>query len=613
MSMGIAFASGLFEGMVDAKRRKDEIEIEQIKTEADAQKELRSNLFTMLSSKESQGLVTEEFLRIAGLDGMINLSQSINDVENTISYGTNFTLTKPEKWDEDLRPDNPLRAGGTWLRTFNTYLADPKNRDAFLNTMALDDAARQAFQTDLLRYSDYYVDGYMNLKTNPQTGVVSSYLAPQAAYPILFDTMKNLPGLDAGDNTVQKKIDTDVKDNLLTNANMAVVFRWRSGEGEELLETREFKEKDFASLERIASGLNYGTGQQGVQSMVEAFQDVSRADNTDDAYQVLFAAVRLEQLGASDFNRTAGGPQPTANAIGNYLMDTYGQDRIMMAQAMAPLMVLDEDEFQKGTRRVTQMQPAAHYFEKYLKVDIKQLNEQYDASQETLRQLRQLEALVKKDTTPTGFTAYLKQVFGGAFGDRGQLDQLLGNNTDNTTSQEVLERAKGLGFISTTVIEDLSEIEALKLTLAAQMARAVDPSGRLSNQDFEVQLRRLGQGGFFTGKIESEKKLRTVIDDFEGRLGRMQILHEVANASEFGMREARLLKADRAIQTAMDASSTRMQVPETAAEPNGATQALTLDADLGFYTDGTSYYYDEGGTQKVPANVVSDKINEVYG
>jgi len=482
-----------------------------------------------------------------------------------------------------------------------------------LGAMIMDDAARKQFQTDLLRYSDYYVDGYMKEKTNPQTGVVSSYLAPQAAYPILFDTMKNLPDLDAGDNTVQKKIDADVSENLLTNPKTAVVFRWRSEEGEELLETREFKEKDFASLERIASGLNYGTGQQGVQSMVEAFQDVSRADNTDDAYQVLFAAVRLEQLGASNFNRTAGVPQPTANAIGNYLMDTYGQDRIMMAQAMAPLMVLDEDEFQKGTRRVTQMQPAAHYFEKYLKVDIKQLNEQYNASQETLRQLRQLEALVKKDTTPTGFTAYLKQVFGGAFGDRGQLEQLLGNNTDNTTSQEVLERAKGLGFISTTVIEDLSEIEALKLTLAAQMARAVDPSGRLSNQDFEIQLKRLGQGGFFTGKIESETKLRTVIDDFEGRLGRMQILYEVANASEFGMREARFLKADRAIQTALDASSTRMQVPKTTAEPDGAAQALTLDEDLGFYTDGASYYYDEAGTQKVPANVVSDKINEVYG
>lgn len=613
MGQGIAFASGLFEGMVDAKRRKDEIEKEKITTAADNIKAMQTEVFGLLKSKEGQATVTDALLEYVGLEGMINLSQPINEIDTTISYG-DFNLTKPEKWDEDLRPDNLLRASGTWLRTFNTYLADPTNREQFLSHMALDNSARNLFQTDLLRYSDMYIDGYMKEKTNPNTGVVSSYLAPQAAYPILFETMKNLPDVSAGDNTIEKKIAADVNDNLLTNPKTAVVFRWRGAEGEELLETREFKEKDFASLERIATGLNYGTGQQGVQSMVEAFQDVSRADNTDDAYQVLFAAVRLEQLGAADFNRTAGVPYQTANTIGTYLMDTYGQDRIMMAQAMAPLMVLDEDEFQKGTRRVTQMQPAAHYFEKYLKVDIKQLNEQYDSSQETLRQLRQLQNLVQKDTTPTGFTAYLKQVFGGAFGDKGQLDQLLGNNTDNATSQQVLERAKGLGFISTSVIEDLSEIEALKLTLAAQMARAVDPSGRLSNQDFEVQLRRLGQDGFFTGKIESVKKLEVVIDDFEKRLGRLQILHEVANAPEFGMREARLLKADRAIQTSLDASSVRMTVSETSLEPDQQNkQALTYDSDLEFYTDGSSYYYDEAGTQKVPTNVVNDKINEVYG
>ena len=41
-------------------------------------------------------------------------------------------------------------------------------------------------------------------------------------------------------------------------------------------------------------------------------------------------------------------------------------------------------------------------------------------------------------------------------------------------------------------IEQLSKMDALKLTLAAKMARAVDPSGRLSNQDFEIQLQRLG-------------------------------------------------------------------------------------------------------------------------
>ena len=37
-----------------------------------------------------------------------------------------------------------------------------------------------------------------------------------------------------------------------------------------------------------------------------------------------------------------------------------------------------------------------------------------------------------------------------------------------------------------------ARFESLRISLAFQMARAADPSGRLSNQDIELQLRKLG-------------------------------------------------------------------------------------------------------------------------
>jgi len=37
-----------------------------------------------------------------------------------------------------------------------------------------------------------------------------------------------------------------------------------------------------------------------------------------------------------------------------------------------------------------------------------------------------------------------------------------------------------------------AELEAMRISLAFEMARAADPSGRLSNQDIEQQLRKLG-------------------------------------------------------------------------------------------------------------------------
>ena len=55
--------------------------------------------------------------------------------------------------------------------------------------------------------------------------------------------------------------------------------------------------------------------------------------------------------------------------------------------------------------------------------------------------------------------------------------------------------------------------EALRISLAFQMARAADPSGRLSNQDIENQLARLGQN--FDTPAAMKARLRVAISDFE--------------------------------------------------------------------------------------------------
>jgi len=62
-------------------------------------------------------------------------------------------------------------------------------------------------------------------------------------------------------------------------------------------------------------------------------------------------------------------------------------------------------------------------------------------------------------------------------------------------------------------LEAMTEADVLRLTLAADMARAVDPSGRLSNQDFEIQLRRLGATKLGT-KAQIRIALNTVRNQF---------------------------------------------------------------------------------------------------
>ena len=617
--MGIftSFATGFLEGSVQVQKEKAAAELEDKKRKAEQREKLGTIIFDLIKDDKLTGdqgaeLLGRSDLTRADIAGMVN---TIDAVDSQIFTYGNFKYNKPEDWDQNIRGDNLLLAGSTWMRTMEMVAQTPELWDKLSKELENNPTARKNFDNDFLRYADYYTLGMIKKNTNIATGVTSAYLKPSEAYSTLYDALDNLK-VAAPDNSDQMIIENNPDVEIAANA---VVFKFKDTSGANTAEVREFTEGQYTSLEAIAINLGYkGNGNTSpVQQLVNEFADVSRADNADDAFKVLLAAAELERIGASAFNRTAGLGTEDAARIGNELTQKFGDDRILMAQAMAPLMTLEEDQFNKNSRLTYAMQPAAVYFKKYLDVDVAQVREQYSETQDTLRLLNELKSIVNKETTPTGFVASLKSVFGGAFGEGGQLEQLLGTNTDNVSSEQVLQRAKTLGFISTTIIKDLSEIEAIKLTLAAKMARAIDPSGRLSNQDFEVQLQRLGQSGLFTGKVQAASKLGIVIEDFTNRSKRMVLLNELANAPKFGAREARLLKANGAIQKSMDARRSGIydssdSDSSAANQGTGGKKKLTLDPDLGFYTDGNTFYYDEEGTQPVPDDVVNNRINEVY-
>ena len=71
-----------------------------------------------------------------------------------------------------------------------------------------------------------------------------------------------------------------------------------------------------------------------------------------------------------------------------------------------------------------------------------------------------------------------------------------------------------------------ARFEAIRITLAFQMARAADPSGRLSNQDIEAQLIRLGKN-FDTVK-SMKARLEVAIKDFEVKKQRYGAIIEIA-------------------------------------------------------------------------------------
>ena len=67
----------------------------------------------------------------------------------------------------------------------------------------------------------------------------------------------------------------------------------------------------------------------------------------------------------------------------------------------------------------------------------------------------------------------------------------------------------------------LAELEAMRISLAFQLARAADPSGRLSNQDVQQQLDRLGAD--FSTKEQAVAKIQVVIRELERDINKMKV------------------------------------------------------------------------------------------
>mgnify|MGYP003135746020 CR=1 FL=1 len=86
--------------------------------------------------------------------------------------------------------------------------------------------------------------------------------------------------------------------------------------------------------------------------------------------------------------------------------------------------------------------------------------------------------------------------------------------------QEQVERARGRGVNEEGI--SYAELTSLKIGLAFKMARAADPSGRLSNQDVLQQLERLGTD--FDTAEQVIAKVGVVVEEFESKYKKLDVL-----------------------------------------------------------------------------------------
>ena len=346
----------------------------------------------------------------------------------------------------------------------------------------------------------------------------------------------------------------------------------------------------LTALRSLAKKNGFGTDAMGLSKFVIAYRQLLQkplADGTlatigDEViaspnavrseFTDLFHSINLEHLGAGSKIINMTGSQ-RANVI-NYLKSKFtyrnAENQLVYnkgaaVRALAAVTQVPQSDLQAaqdqdlGVTLTAPNQFADDMFFDTVGIKAVDFLEKYEATRRTVKGIDKLKELKLTEASASGLVAWAKETIGNIVIPTGTLDQLgefmfggnstkikgsLKKGTTKETLMDIVRRLNTDEFDGTLIksVGNLSEQQAYMITLAADMARAVDTSGRLSNQDFEVQLRRLGKAGLFQSKIGELSALKQVEDDFKTRLSRIEIIASVLSDASAGGK--RLTKAE---------------------------------------------------------------------
>jgi|GEM_PF-6069001 len=408
-----------------------------------------------------------------------------------------------------------------------------------------------------------------------------------------------------------KLINESVEPNPDTKPVALTVF---TGNGTSRKVIRGFSNTEYSAIEEIAASqgltvkkfLDNYTGAENFTDLrqlpsaamleQDVYKDMSDSDIADTQYSLLKDAIYLKQNGFGKLDLLAAGPQKRQELLA-FLERKYADkplnqggaiDTYKAAVVLSFLMPTDEyfklqprkkPTFGKGLpeTRTAPTKSGRAYLETEMGMPPAQVTEMqnsYKFSVETVGLLQRLYTLETEDLKDAqGFARGLKGFLAGIGVQAPQVAGVISNlftsddagskvlqgnykkNLDGTETtkeslQDVVKKLNDEGALSID-LANISEADALKLTLAARMARAIDPSGRLSNQDFEVQLRRLGSS--LLGDAGTVKRqLGVLATEFEGLARRNLIINKIATGGRINARKARILQADKQIREIME-------------------------------------------------------------
>ena len=248
------------------------------------------------------------------------------------------------------------------------------------------------------------------------------------------------------------------------------------------------------------------------------------------------------------------------SAIGKYLTDNgFDDDPLKAAYVMAPLIINKQDLAAKelktyGIQAVLDKSDFNANWKKLTGKTLDKFDEIYKATGEAEAKLIRFNKLLSQATLkPENFVTETFKFIRSIFGKTGSIDQILGliKGVDDTNRSAIKEKltTEFANYDQTTDQGKLlAQLAVLKYTIAADLARAEDDQGRLSDQDLQRNLNKLGTFGFGT-LDDARTSAKEVLFDVQRRLKNLDVINEVRTRSEssrfINLADRKLLQGDR--------------------------------------------------------------------
>lgn len=239
-------------------------------------------------------------------------------------------------------------------------------------------------------------------------------------------------------------------------------------------------------------------------------------------------STRLYNAGALDMVLEMGAGDETAQKVAQVLYKVSPDDDLA-TQVAALLPLMPDPKERSGMVQGLSGAPTtgAEYMEAlgYGKgEDIRARFENAEEYVELIEELQQLADIENPTFVATGLAGLAQRVGVGIYAQGQQMTALFNSfdpSTDlkeGTTSDDLFATAQKVfaeeAGIDVTAAYKIGQYDSLALYLAIKGARAADPSGRLSNQDFETQLRLLVGNSILDGQLSRKARLDTARDRF---------------------------------------------------------------------------------------------------